>query len=67
LGARVIGSSLAADLIRIFLAARFSGAERHVRRVAKIKAIEEDSRRGAFDRPASIAIEPSASSPGGRG
>lgn len=58
LGARVIGPALAAELMRIFLAARFSGAERHVRRVSKIKAIEEDSRRGLFDRPASIAIEP---------
>ena len=67
LGARVIGPALAADLARIFLAARFSGAERHVRRVSKIKAIEEDSRRGLFDRPASIGIEPeSTTSPGGR-
>jgi ribose 5-phosphate isomerase B len=58
LGARVIGPSLAAELVRTFLAARFSGAERHVRRVSKIKAIEEDARRGLFDSPASIAIEP---------
>ena len=58
LGARVIGPSLAAELLRTFLAARFSGAERHVRRVSKIKALEEDARRGLFDSPASIAIEP---------
>jgi ribose 5-phosphate isomerase B len=56
LGARVIGPSLAAELVRTFLAAQFSGAERHVRRVAKIRAIEADSRRGLFDRPAEIAI-----------
>ena len=43
-------------LAHAFLAARFSGAERHVRRVGKIKTIEEDARRGLFDRPAAIAI-----------
>ena len=50
LGARVIGPSLAQEVLHAFLAARFSGVERHVRRVGKIKAIEEDARRGAFDR-----------------
>jgi ribose 5-phosphate isomerase B len=50
LGARVIGPSLAQEVLRAFLAARFSGVERHVRRVGKIKAIEEDACRGAFDR-----------------
>jgi len=40
LGARVIGPSLAADLIRIWLAAEFSGAERHRRRLGKITALE---------------------------
>jgi ribose 5-phosphate isomerase B len=41
LGARVIGPELAAELLRDFLAARFSGAERHRRRVAKIAALEK--------------------------
>ncbi len=50
LGARVIGPELAQEVLRAFLAARFSGAERHVRRVGKIRAIEEEARRGAFDR-----------------
>jgi ribose 5-phosphate isomerase B len=50
LGARVIGPSLAQEVLRAFLGARFSGAERHVRRVGKIKAIEEDARQGVFDR-----------------
>ena len=50
LGARIIGPSLAQEVLRAFLAARFSGAERHVRRVGKIKAIEEEARQGAFDR-----------------
>jgi ribose 5-phosphate isomerase B len=40
LGARVIGSQLALELIGIFLAARFSGAERHQRRLAKVHALE---------------------------
>jgi ribose 5-phosphate isomerase B len=40
LGARVIGPSLAAELVTVFLAAKFSGAERHERRLGKMKAIE---------------------------
>lgn len=40
LGARVVGPSLAADLVRIWLAARFSNADRHRRRLEKVKAIE---------------------------
>jgi ribose 5-phosphate isomerase B len=50
LGARVIGPAIAQDVVRAFLAARFSGAERHVRRVGKIKAIEEDAVNGVFGR-----------------
>lgn len=49
LGARVIGPALAGELVRAFLAAEFSNAERHVRRLNKVKAIEEDARRGVFD------------------
>jgi ribose 5-phosphate isomerase B len=40
LGGRVIGSSLAAELVEVFLAASFSGAERHLRRLAKVSAVE---------------------------
>jgi RpiB/LacA/LacB family sugar-phosphate isomerase len=40
LGARVIGTALAVDLVRAFLAARFSGEERHVRRLGKITEME---------------------------
>ncbi len=40
LGARVIGSSLALELIDTFLAATFSGADRHKRRLTKIRALE---------------------------
>jgi ribose 5-phosphate isomerase B len=42
LGARVIGPQLALDLVRDFVSARFSGAERHRRRLAKIAAFEAD-------------------------
>ena len=41
LGARVIGVALARELVRHFLAATFSGDQRHRRRLAKIKALEE--------------------------
>jgi ribose 5-phosphate isomerase B len=41
LGSRVIGASLARTLVDAFLAASFSGDERHLKRVAKIHAIEE--------------------------
>jgi ribose 5-phosphate isomerase B len=40
LGARVVGPSLALDLVRDYVDARFSGAERHRRRLAKIAAFE---------------------------
>jgi ribose 5-phosphate isomerase B len=42
LGARVIGPALAAEIIRAFLSAQFSGEERHVRRLGKIAAIERE-------------------------
>jgi ribose 5-phosphate isomerase B len=40
LGARVIGPALARALVDTFLSASFSGEERHMRRLAKIDAIE---------------------------
>ncbi len=40
LGARVVGAELAKELVRSFLGARFSGEERHQRRLAKVRAIE---------------------------
>ncbi len=42
LGARVIGEAVAQDLVRAFLDARFSGEERHVRRLKKIRALEKE-------------------------
>ena len=40
LGARVIGEELAKELVSAFLAASFTGEERHRRRLDKIKAME---------------------------
>jgi RpiB/LacA/LacB family sugar-phosphate isomerase len=40
LGGRVIGEAMAQELVNAFVAAKFSGEARHVRRLAKIKAIE---------------------------
>ena len=40
LGSRVIGGELAKELLRDYLHANFSGEERHVRRLGKVKAIE---------------------------
>jgi RpiB/LacA/LacB family sugar-phosphate isomerase len=41
LGSRVIGEELAKELVSAFLAARFTGEERHLRRLAKIQAMEK--------------------------
>jgi ribose 5-phosphate isomerase B len=40
IGGRVLGPFVAWDLIQAFLEARFSGAERHLRRLAKVAALE---------------------------
>jgi len=45
LGGQVAGPALAWELVRIFLAARFSGAERHRRRLAKVAALETKEHR----------------------
>ena len=42
LGGRVIGPLIAAEVLVAFAAARFTGEERHVRRLAKIAAIEAE-------------------------
>jgi len=46
LGSEVVGPSLAADLVRAFLAARFGGGERYVARLEKVRAMEEGMRNG---------------------
>jgi ribose 5-phosphate isomerase B len=46
LGSEVVGPSLAADLIRAFVGARFDGGERYVRRLEKIAAMEREMSNG---------------------
>ena len=41
LGGKVIGSSLAQELVKTFLTSHFSGAPRHRRRLAKMRALED--------------------------
>jgi ribose 5-phosphate isomerase B len=40
IGARIVGSALAQEIVTSFLAARFSGEARHQRRLDKVLAIE---------------------------
>jgi ribose 5-phosphate isomerase B len=40
LGGRIIGPALALELVRAYMSARFSNEERHVKRLAKVKALE---------------------------
>ncbi|MBI1352720.1 MAG: ribose-5-phosphate isomerase [Acidobacteria bacterium] len=40
LGGRIVGSALAEELLHAFLGAKFSGEERHKRRLAKVLAAE---------------------------
>jgi RpiB/LacA/LacB family sugar-phosphate isomerase len=52
LGARIVGSALARELVQTFLAARFSHDERHERRLAKVRALEErHASKARADRP----------------
>lgn len=43
MGSRVIGEDLAMEIIDAFVGARFSGEERYLRRLAKVKALESNS------------------------
>jgi ribose 5-phosphate isomerase B len=42
IGSEIIGAELAAELVRTFLAARFDGGERYLRRLEKIEAMERE-------------------------
>ena len=46
LGGRIVGAALARELVDAFMAAEFSGEERHVRRVDKVLAIEREQMTG---------------------
>lgn len=47
LGSRIIGVKLAEDLVKSYLGAKFTNEERHVRRIAKVKALEAKFAAGA--------------------
>jgi ribose 5-phosphate isomerase B len=40
LGSRIVGVKLAEDLVKAYLAAKFTNEDRHVRRLAKVRALE---------------------------
>jgi RpiB/LacA/LacB family sugar-phosphate isomerase len=40
LGSRIVGVKLAEDLVKAYLAAKFTNEDRHIRRLAKVKALE---------------------------
>lgn len=44
LGGRVIGPEMAKELVRAFVAANFSGEERHVRRLKKVEHLEQSKK-----------------------
>jgi ribose 5-phosphate isomerase B len=46
LGSEVVGPELAAELTRAFLAARFDGGERYMRRLEKIEEMEKETTYG---------------------
>ena len=46
LGARIVGQEVAREIVRAFADARFTGEERHVRRLQKVMAIEARFLRG---------------------
>ena len=46
LGSEVVGAELAIELTRTFLAARFDGGERYVRRLEKIEEMERETTYG---------------------
>ena len=45
LGARIIGSEVARELVTAFTSARFSGEPRHQRRLEKVRAMEQKAHR----------------------
>jgi len=46
LGSEVVGPSLAAELVKAFLGAEFSGGERYVERLKKVAAMESEMANG---------------------
>lgn len=50
LGGRVVGSKAAEELIAAFLKANFIGGERHIRRLEKVKALEQSVLNKKYER-----------------
>ena len=48
IGARIVGEEVAAELVRVYVNAAFTGEERHVRRLNKVLEIERDGLAGRF-------------------
>jgi ribose 5-phosphate isomerase B len=46
LGSEIVGPSVAVELVRIFLAARFDGGDRYVARLEKVEAMERTMANG---------------------
>ena len=46
LGSEIVGSSVARELVGVFLAARFDGGERYVARLKKVEQMERGMRNG---------------------
>jgi ribose 5-phosphate isomerase B len=46
LGSEVVGPSLTAELVTLFLAAKFNGGDRYVRRLEKVAAMEKEMKGG---------------------
>jgi ribose 5-phosphate isomerase B len=51
LGGLVIGLELARELVRVFLGGKFSGEERHRRRLEKVNALERQHGKGRGKKP----------------
>ena len=66
LGGRVIGPALAVELVRAFLDASDSTADRHRRRLEKVNRIEFDARRGRFGAPDHLGERRFPAGPKGR-
>ena len=59
LGGRTTGIAVAWDCVKSFLTAKFTGSERHLRRLAKVRAVRSNSMAMTDVLPVSIASEAS--------
>jgi ribose 5-phosphate isomerase B len=48
IGARIVGEEVAVELVRAFVSAKFTNEERHLRRLNKLRQIEQDALTGKF-------------------